>query len=185
MRNVVLLFAFLSFNAFADPYFGASFGLASVEIERANIPGTVETIDDTDIGLRIFAGMSLNPNISLEFGYLDGGGFSQHITDGVDTVSLKVTGSAIDLSVVGKSDAGFYGRIGLYRASFKGTVSVNGSTASDTVNNSDILFGLGIEAPLNNIRLRIEYTKYLGVGNDDFGKTDVDFISVGLVVPIR
>jgi hypothetical protein len=191
MRYFVLLVALLSTNVSADSYFGGSFGPTSIDIERVNLPGTVETADDTSIGLRIFAGVSLSPNVSVELGYLDAGEYSQHVTDFIDTLSSKITGNIIDISVIGKSDAGLYGRAGLYRASFKGNTYLNGTTIlNDTANNSDILFGFGYEliSPVllpNNTRLRFEYTKYLNVGNDDFGETDVDFISVGVVIPIK
>lgn len=104
-----------------DWYVGAGVGNSSVDLsevegqlnslaEIANgLPGveTTADVDDSDTGVKIFAGMNMNENFALEFGYADLG---EVTVDFSLTDDGSFTGDPSVSSVSGKDTvSGFYG----------------------------------------------------------------------------
>jgi OmpA-OmpF porin, OOP family len=187
MRYMLLL-TLLSFNAFADPYFGVSLGETSIDLEPVNLDGFTETIDDKGSGWRVFAGNKIEENLGFEVGYADAGKFSQTVSDSTDSFAAETRGTVFDLSLIGKMPiriGSLFGRLGLYRAEIESDFTINGSPFdSTTTNSTGPLFGFGLEPKLGKISMRFEYSKYLDVENDG-DESDADFISVGIVIPLR
>ena len=106
-------------------YLGASIGQASYS-----------ELDDSDIGFKLFAGISLNELVSVELGWVDFGS--------VESVGATVDASALYLGIVGsyelQNDLSLYGKLGF--SSWDADLKANTVTASES--GSDVTFGLGL-----------------------------------------
>jgi OOP family OmpA-OmpF porin len=102
--------------------------------------------------------------------------------------SVKFESTLFELVAVGSLPLAdrfsIYGKIGLYRADTDADVSVSGlgisTTESDS--NSDLTFGVGVRYDFTrNFGVRGEWQRYSDVSAGDFGESDADVISIGIV----
>lgn len=144
------------------------------------------SIDDTDTGVKLFAGYRLTPNIAFEAGWVDLGKISIDVdVSSPESLSLGVD-SEIDglaLSVIGivpiDERLEVFGRIGVYSwdANAEAVVSEGGTAikASDDDDGSDPVYGIGVQYDFTDIlKGRAEWERY------DIGGDDVDLTSLGI-----
>lgn len=151
--------------------------------------------DATDTGYSLHAGYWLNENVALEFGYTYLG-FAT--ADG--TVNLPPTVSfnadfeswGYDVAVLGLWPVGnrvsLYGRAGIWRWTHEASAFVGGGVGFDSESESgtDPFYGFGAELDVNpRVRVRIQAERFLDVGGNETGQSDVDLLSVNLVLPLQ
>jgi OOP family OmpA-OmpF porin len=156
----------------ADFYVGGSIGGSRWKVDEQ--PGL--TIDKSDTGGKIFAGVALNEMFSVEVGYATLG--KAGVTDAF--VSGDVEGTGVFIDGVGQFAVGnnfsLLGRIGAFNG--KAKVSAAGLGADDS--GTDVKWGLGAAYAFNRAAsIRVEWERYrFNVFGD---KGDVDLLSLGLV----
>lgn len=156
------------------------------------------TLDDSDTGFGIGGGLRVNEHFAFEFAYVDLGTFSYRasgtVSDGVDQfatdATLESTADGPVLSVLGILPIGerfsVYGRAGFGLLSAEGTARIavdgDGQRDSQSSQNSDPMFGVGIEYDMtDHFALRLSWDRYLDVGtNDVAGDTDADLFTLGV-----
>jgi OOP family OmpA-OmpF porin len=185
--SVALLVASPTWSQERGAYLGASLG--QVE-HKQGCTGVTISCDQKDTSWRIFGGYEFNRHIAVELGYANLGETSASgIVSGVN-VTANIEVGAWDLTAVGSIPVmdrlSLYGRAGLYLAETEasGTGSVPGFSTSfnESESNSGFTFGLGVKfSILRNLAVRGEWRRYVDVGGDDVGESDVDVLSVGLL----
>lgn len=178
-------------------YIGAGVGQAnydSISESEANAifaaDGITATtsIDDSDMGWKLFGGYQVNPNFALELGYVDLGEISMDVTvtapvAGTASAGIEIDGFALSgLGILPIGDRfGVFGRVGLYawdgNADMDVTISGVGTVSlSEDADGTDIFFGLGAKYDFtDNLGARVEWERY------DIDGDDVDLISGSLV----
>ena len=185
-KNVLGILGFAAAAAFAVPaaaqdsggYVGLSIGQATQHDSCAGVPAGV-SCDDKDSAWRIFGGYQVNKNFAVELGYANLGEAS---ASGFG-ITASVEASAFDVVAVGilpfTNEFSAYGKLGFYRADLEGRSNV-GISADES--NTGLTFGLGLRYDFTkNIGARLEWSRYASVGSDDFGETDIDLVSLGVV----
>jgi OOP family OmpA-OmpF porin len=162
-------------------YLGASIGQSTVDIEGCG--GGVDC-DDKDTSWRILGGYQLNRNFSIELGFHQFGDASASAPG--ERVDFEA--NAFELVGVGYlpmgSNFGLYGKAGFYRGETKAsgnTIAFGPIDVKET--NTDFTFGLGLQYSFSpQLSIRGEWQRYADVGGGDIEASDVDVMSVGLVV---
>jgi hypothetical protein len=157
------------------------------------------SVDDSDNAWDAVVGYRFSPYVAAEFGYvnLGEGLYRANVTsveNGVtfhDTLSERWTSSGPTAALLGVfpfSSFEVYGKVGMYFSSTKvrEKFEIEGQdTISDEVKASsqDVFYGIGGAWNFSeNYSLRVQYQKFLNVGdNDHTGESDVDFLSVGVL----
>jgi OOP family OmpA-OmpF porin len=157
-------------------------------VQAADICTGIPGCDDKDTAYKIFGGYQVNRNFALEGGYTDLGKATVNVTGPGGFVNAEFKANAWEVVGVGMLPVAdrfsIFGKIGLYRAELKGTVSSNvlGTTplnGKDT--NTDLTFGVGLKFDItNNFALRGEWQRYSSLGGSEVGESDVDVLSVGV-----
>jgi OOP family OmpA-OmpF porin len=161
-------------------YLGGSIGQSAVDIEGC---GGVVNCDDKDTAWRILGGYQLNRNIAVELGFHQFGDASQTFPGG----QVAFEANAIEIVGLGSLPLGnnfaIYGKAGFYRGETKATGS-NFSGAIDLKEtNTDLTYGLGARYDFNpKLGIRAEWQRYTNMGGDAVGESDVDVLSVGVIV---
>jgi hypothetical protein len=194
-----LLLAGPATHAFAENgfYMGLAAALAKADMSddfRASAgPYSLQRgVDDTGEGLKIFAGYNMSRYSAVEFGYSDFGKFSIYDTltgTGINAVeSAEFKGYGFDLSALGIARLGerfsVYGRAGASFWNLEFRHQMTGSLPNFKETQKDFgispLFGLGMGFRFHEKgTLRLEFQRYLDIGNDDIGHSDIDVISAG------
>lgn len=140
--------------AAGDVYFGADLGNSTYKAGG---------VSESATGFRLYAGMHINDNLSVEGAWLNQGDSEQSYTDpwgsGTETVSLD----GLQFSVLGKmpvqDNMDLFGRVGMYMWNASYEDIYNGSTwATADDDGSDIFFGLGMDYKISeNMAVRAEY----------------------------
>lgn len=156
------------------------------------------SLDDSDSGFGLSGGYQLNDHFAVEFGYVDLGSFSYRstgtVTDGVESAPMEARfeGSSDGpvVSVLGILPIGerfsVYGRAGLSFMNAKGTARLTIDGASDSASqssqNSDLMFGAGAEFALSrHFAIRLAWDRYMDVATENvLGDTDADLYSLGV-----
>jgi len=165
-------------------YIGGALGQAQIDLDCTG----ATSCDDKDSSWKIFGGYQFNKNFALEFGYGNLGEASlSGPTPPLGTTSVKFESTLFELVAVGSLPLAdrfsIYGKIGLYRADTDADVSnsVLGST-TESDSNSDLTFGVGVRYDFTrNLGVRAEWQRYSDVTAGDFGESDIDVISVGII----
>jgi OmpA-OmpF porin, OOP family len=172
----------------AGIYIGAAVGQAEHKdgCEGANI-----SCDEKDAAWKLFGGYQFNRYVAVEAGYADLGESRARGTVGAITVDAKFAVTAFELSAVGTVPVvvdrlSLMLRGGVYRAEAKlsgsGTVGAIVVPVSETDSNFDLTFGLGVRYDFTrNLGVRAEWQRYVDVGTDDVGKSDIDVLSIGVL----
>jgi len=160
------------------------------------------TLDDSDTGFGLSGGYQLNDHFAVEFGYVDLGSFTYRgtgtVTDGVEQAPIEARlGSSADgpvVSVLGILPIGerfsVYGRAGLSFMNAKGTarLTVDGisDSASQSSQNSDLMFGAGAEYAISrHFAIRLAWDRYVDVATENvLGDTDADLFSLGVRIGV-
>lgn len=174
--NKTLLLSTLLALALAQPalagdesgfYLGGSVGSSQLSYK-----GDGSSIDDDDVGYKVFAGYNfgLIPliNLAVEGSYVDFG--SQNGVVGADSYTLTSTG------LQGHALAGFnMGPVGVFAKAgmMNWDTTLKGAMDSTNDSGSDPAYGIGAKFQLLSFQLRAEYER---LKLDD---ADVDFFSVG------
>lgn len=162
-------------------YAGASIGQSDVQDGCDGLSGVAGiSCDDSDSAWKIFGGYRLNPNLAVELGYTDLG----EISASGFGVNVSAESSAWELVGVGSfpinNQFSIYGKLGMYRAETDGRSNV-GVAADES--NTGLTFGFGVAYNFTRaVAVRAEWQKYSDVGGGNVGESDVDVMSVGLVV---
>lgn len=159
-------------------------GLDELTDEIDSFPGIGATFEfeDEDTGVKIFAGIPINPNLAVEFGYVDLGETTVEFTmdsdgtsapPGMTSISSSISVDGFNAAVVGSlpvSDSvSLNGRVGVYlwdvEAEFN-SVDTTGEFFNDSFSVSDdgndIYYGLGLDVGW----LRLFYEIYDIDGDD-------------------
>ena len=184
---LALLCAPSAWSQEAGFYVGGAVGQAEHKdaCEGANI-----SCDEKDSAWKIFGGYQINRNLAVELGYADLGESAASGTVGAITVDARFEVTVFELSAVGMlpimDRLSLFGRAGLYRSDVElsGTGRLGATTVpvSSSDDNIDFTFGLGVRYDVTrNIGVRAEWQRYLGVGGDDTGESDIDLLSIGVL----
>jgi len=147
------------------------------------------SIDDNDIGYKLFVGQQLGTNFAVELEYADLNRLVRHTAPGLN---LNVESTTLAASVLGRLPVypgwTMYGRLGF--GLWNTDLDVNGSSGSRT--SVAPVIGLGVEYTLQDrLRLGLEWEQYQNVGEDtSAGSTkltgqNVDTIWLRLTYHIR
>jgi OOP family OmpA-OmpF porin len=201
MRSILLLLALALPVQAACAEDGFYMGLAAA-LAKADMPADYSSnastydlqreVDDTGEGLKIYVGYNVSRYAAIEFGYSDFGKFTIHdrlSATGVNAVeSAEFKGYSFDLSALGIARIGdlfsLYGRAGASFWNLEFRHQMTGSLPNFKETQKDFgispLFGVGMGFRLHEKgTVRVEYQRYLDIGNDDMGQSDIDVISVG------
>jgi OOP family OmpA-OmpF porin len=184
-------------------YVGFAIGQSKAKIDQGDIDsafaslglGASTSVDDTDIGFKVYGGYRFNRNFAIEGGYTDFGKFTSHsvvTSGGSGTGDGEWKAYSIDLSALGilplNERFSLFGRAGLSLWNMDFTFTAAGPGGVGIASESRTGFSplLGIGATFNFTRqlaLRAEFERHFSVGDSDTtGKSDIDLISLGLQV---
>jgi OmpA-OmpF porin, OOP family len=175
---------------------------------RLNAAAVASTLDDSDTGWGVQVGYRFNRYVAAEFGYVDLGNVvyagqlqatvvplpaaTPAVTTTIDT-DRRVESAGPTASVLGMFPLNerfdIHGRAGIYfgdtRVRNRSVVpGVPASAVSFEVSDSsrDFFAGIGGAWNINNsYSVRVEYIRYLDVGDDRTGEADIDFINVSML----
>lgn len=158
-------------------YVGGSLGEAN--ISDINCPAGF-TCDDKDTAWRIFGGYQINRTFAAEMGLSDLGEFGRNN----GPIVLPIESQAWDLVGVASwpltNQLSIYGKLGLYYADTKANSNI-GASSDET--NTDLTFGAGVQYDFTRqVGMRAEWQRYSDVGGGNIGKSDVDVLSLGVLV---
>jgi OOP family OmpA-OmpF porin len=188
-------------GALADGfYFGASLGQSSTDIGSKSafdaslgVPVSSE-LDDSGDAWGVQVGYRWGSYVGMEVGYVNFGqaDYVASITGTSEVVSRRFKSSGTTLSALGffpLSSFDLHARAGIIHAdtrvrdrdedTFTGEfISIEAKSSS-----TDLLAGVGAAWNIGqNFALRVEYTKYFDVGDEDqTGERDVDVVSFGVL----
>lgn len=176
---MVVMAAAFAVPALAGGYMGVSGGSVSVRSFCDGTAGLGISCDDSASGFRIFGGFAPAKNVALELGYVDLG----KVGGSLGASSVSVSADGMDASAVfgiplGARSAVFT-RLGIYRLEERlaSNVGLSGSARS-----TGMTFGVGLRFdPTERLGLRLEWQRYSDVGDASIGKSDVDFVSAGVL----
>lgn len=170
-------------------YIGGSFGKSEADVDCA---GTT-SCDDSDTAWKIFAGYQINRNFAVEAGYGSLGEVKLStpafvfLGTPIPAADVKIETTAWEVVGIGSFPIAdrfsLYGKVGLYGADTDIDVNFPGlGSAGDSDDNIDLTFGFGARFDVTrNFGIRAEWQRYSDVKASDFGKSDVDVMSVGIV----
>jgi hypothetical protein len=171
------MLAVTPFAAFADSgfYIGGSAGAATLDANFGDtgIPDFPESIDEDDTALKVFAGFTFDLpvlDLAVEAGYVD---FGEPDIDVLgESLTLDTTG--MNLWGIASIEAGpidLFAKLGY----ISWDVDLQLLTESETVDGSDMGYGLGLAFGLGPVKVRGEYEVY------DLDGVDLSMLSLGLV----
>ena len=191
-------------SASAQWYGGANLGQSKTNYDSSKLAADLAAVGRTgtgavsnsDLGLKLFAGYTLNDNVALEGGYFNAGRFAT--TNGTITAPAaatfngKIEGQGVNMDVVGTLRGGpgtgfsMIGRLGVAYFQTKATTTVTAGTLTGYGNATSSKLvpevGLGIQYDFTKtIAGRLEVQRYMKVGNSNTGSADVDVYSAGIV----
>jgi OOP family OmpA-OmpF porin len=168
-------------------------GQLATDLSIHGITGT-GSIDNSDLGFKLFGGYRLNDTFAVEAGYVNLGKFSLNgsytrpLPAGTFTGDLKSHGLNVDLvGSVGMGDQlSAYGRFGAAYLNTKASASA--STASfvgySNATKDQIVADLGIGFQMDftkGFAARLEWQHFFQVGDSTTGRTDIDLFTLGLI----
>jgi hypothetical protein len=166
------------------------------------ITSSTSTLDDSDIGGAIVLGYRMAPFFGAEIGYYRLGkeSYSSNLVGVIPgsgpspiTATFEAKTSGVGVSGMAflpiQQNFEIYGRGGLFLASTDLDTAVTalgatngGSTSADS---SDFFVGIGGSFYYNDQwDIRIEYQRFLDVGNQDTGEADIDLVGLQVMYSI-
>jgi OOP family OmpA-OmpF porin len=197
--NTALAALFLTTSSFtalaaeesSQGYVGVSAGKSDIDTGIGSLTGTA-SLDESDTGIKIFAGFNINENFAIEGHYADLGEFSlsgntnDTFVDEGTTYTFLVDNVKVAMKVKSIGVAGIYKfniddtitpfvKLGIQRWDEKITVSVGTVSGSAEDDGTDPFYGLGASvSAADNIDVRAEFERFKG---DD---GHLDYASVGI-----
>jgi OOP family OmpA-OmpF porin len=191
------ILAIATISAFSAPavaqdkglYLGGSLGQSKVSLDCTG----ASSCDDKDTSWKIFAGYQVNRNFAIEVGYSNLGEATANVpafvVGGIPIPASRVSieATAWELVAVGSLPVAerfsLFGKLGLYRADTDVSIAFTGAgTATDNDSNTDLTFGVGARYDFTrNLGLRAEWQRYSDVKAGDFGDSNVDVLSLGII----
>lgn len=162
----------------ADFYAGVGFGQTKTKdyddyVAQNFDDGSITSasFDDSDTGLRIFGGVTINPNFAVELGFLDLGEASTDAeSDGCcfyapGEVKHSASADGMELSAVARipitEAAAIFGRLGVFNWDVSEKISDTTGGASGSDDGNDVFYALGGEYRFPSaFALRAEYAFY-------------------------
>ena len=151
-------------------------------------PGFSCSVDDSKTAFKFFAGAQLNNFLAAEASLVYLGNFegSANGTIGITNpahLHFRYEASGISGDMVGTlpitNEFFLVGRVGIFLWSVT-------DIFDDVTNGASLDYGAGVEYDFTrNVGLRAEYVKYQDVGDNNTGKTDIDFTSLSLIYRFR
>ena len=192
----------LASPAYAQWYAGGNAGRSQVQYNGGqlatdlSIHGITGTgsVDNSDLGFKLFAGYQLNNTFAIEGSYVNlgkyglTGSYSRPLPAGTFTGDLKSHGVNVDLvGNVGMGDQlSAYGRIGATYLNTKASAAA--STASfvgySNATKDQIVADLGVGLQMEftkGFAARLEWQHFFQVGDSTTGRTDIDLFTLGLI----
>jgi OOP family OmpA-OmpF porin len=187
--------AALSWTAVAQPrqemgwYIGGSFGQSEADVDCA---GTT-SCDDSDTAWKIFAGYQINRNFAVEAGYGSLGEVKLStppfvfLGTPIPAANVKIETNVWEVVGIGSVPIAdrfsLFGKVGIYGSDTDIDVNFPGfGSTGDSDDNVDLTFGFGARYDFTrNFGVRAEWQRYGDVSASDFGESDVDVLSVGIV----
>lgn len=151
----------------------------------AGVTGTTTSVDDNDIGWKLFGGYQFTRNWGLEVFYADLGDGSASFTATAPfagTLNISTDASGFGAAATGtypiNNQFGVHAKLGVFRwdvdAQAAAVVAGVTATASADDTGTDLMFGVGASYNFNqNSSVRIEWERFNDVGDD----LDVDLFS--------
>jgi OOP family OmpA-OmpF porin len=182
-------------------YAGLTIGSSNTTINADVVAVTGATAtnlvkDERDPGVKVLAGYRFNAYFALEGGFAWLGEFqaTNNVTaptTGALNADIRVIGlflDAVGMLPVGEHFAAF-AKVGVFGSetrtfrSTSGTVTpAPGLTTNASTDEANLKFGLGAQYNFaKNATLRLEWERYMDVGNANTGELDIDLYSVGLL----
>lgn len=163
-----------------NAYIGVGFGQSDVDDSAADGLITSGTVDGEDSGLKIFGGLELNKNLSLEISYIDlgettysGSFFGTPVTNG----KIEITG--LNFGIVGmlpvNPSLSVLGRVGFFVWDADASDITGGIPFSASDDGTDLSFGFGVNYNFTKqIGARAEWERF------DVAEVDADLLSLTL-----
>lgn len=184
--------------------FDDTFGLpiaATLELGGLDVIGFESSLDDSDIGWGLQVGYRFNRYIAAEVGYVDLGEALYEaimtVDDGTEIfpveASVRFKSSGPTAAVLGILPIGerfdAHARAGVYIADTRlrsrlRDVEFAENVVHDETKAGETEFFFGVGGAWNisdSYSLRVEYQRYLDVGDDDTGEGDVDLIGLSVL----
>jgi OOP family OmpA-OmpF porin len=182
-------------------YAGLSFGSsnARTDTDVVAVTGATSTLlvtDQRDPGVRAMLGHRFGRHFALEAGYAWLGGFQytnqvSAPTTGALNAEVRLVGLFADAVGLLPLGAGFtaLAKVGVVGSetrvfrSVSGTVTPAPQSPTNAVNDgANLKYGLGLQFDLNKVAtLRLEWERFVGLGETDTGEFDVDVYFVGML----
>jgi OOP family OmpA-OmpF porin len=161
-------------------YAGGSLGQSTAQDACDGLGGLGISCDDKDTAWKIFGGYQLNRNFAVEFGYANLGEVNLSFLGLTETIEA----TAWEVVAVGSLPVAdrfsLYGKAGFYSADVEDRTNF-GFSADES--NTGLTFAIGARYDVQaNAGIRVEWQKYSDVGGGEVGETDVDVLSLGVVV---
>ena len=162
-------------------------GLLAAEADFWGL-GFRSSFDDKDTAFKIGAGIQLNRYIGVEFQYTDLGSpeYKGSITDGVDTLTAKVSGDTdgYGMNLVGTlpfERFKLFGKVGYHKLETEASAKITDGFDTFKIKDSEeewvSSYGIGASFAFTpQVELAAEFERYQDVADD----YDVDMASVGL-----
>lgn len=198
-RNSIRPLAVLGVLACATPvvvaasgYVGLSVGQTAVQVENSEICpffGDIQcNIDDSDTGIKLFAGTKFTNNIALEGGYADLGevtmtGFDSFFGNTRTTTDASALFVAVRGIIPLGPDFELFGKAGAHLWSADWSLAATGGSISDDDDGTGFLFGFGGAVTLGAVQVRGEWERFADIG--DLASTDegdFDLLSIGILL---
>ena len=188
----------ITFNVNAEEkgfYVGGSVGYTSLDtLSESSINSTLATsgitatssVDDNDLGWKIFGGYNINKYFGLELAYVDLGEADANITvtaPTAATVNATAEGDGFTIAGIARYPVSeqfdVFGKVGAFVWDTEVTASVASGATTAAIsagdNGTDVMFGFGAEYEIaNNFGIRAEWERYKLNGDD------ADLFSLGL-----
>ena len=171
-------------------YVGISYSKVDIDTGISSPTGTA-VLDEQDNSIKLFAGLNIDENLTVEAHYIDFGEASLSGNNGdtfieggvtyqfLTTASIKVEAESYGVSGLYKFNVGNditpFVKLGLHKWEAKATVNAGSVTGSGTVDGTDKFYGLGVSAPVfENIDIRAEFERFKA------DSEDIDYKSIGV-----
>ena len=170
----------------ADPYLAIGQGVTKFDIDPYYIRGFQSADDSTKAVSHIAVGYDFNNDWALEVGYEDFNSFgwrSFQVSEGQINTSVRARG----IYAAGKR---YFGRTYVLLGAHKTNIDADISRSIAGQNNqhistSDVVAGLGYDIEIfDHLGLRLSYTKFMGIGNQNLigSKTDAGVVGIAMVI---
>ena len=169
-------------------YMGGGPGATSAKFERADFTGLAAgtySVDDGDVGLRVFGGYRVAPNWAVEFGVAALGDYRHRFVGGTGTAVYRYEVRAATVAMAAQlplaGGVALNGRLGaaftatrLRNPSTTGTITTNPPSCSGvfffddcTSTKTNFFWGLGAQFDMNpRWGIRLDYDNYGKVGEE-------------------